>query len=360
MVAPKEVIWRATASGTECRTEHHAMTPLTDSTAQLNDTEALQAQAQAEGYVLVRELLPASDVETVGRQLGAIMARAGWIEHGRALGQARANLEHRCVEPQPTFMDVFYEQLSCKSLHALKMHYRLMDFFSRLFGEDALCVPHCVMRMAFPQMEAFATPAHQDITHFEGSRNNWAAWIPFTPIDEKTGGLSIASGSHRGPIYDMRPTLGAGQMVIDANLDGLDWRWSPMAPGDVLIHNCIGVHKGLPNRSETIRVSVDARYQPLSEPVAERCLSVPHQLRAWEDLYQGWDDDEYKYYWRHLDLEVVPFTFHWYDRRDRRAIEMGEAGDGEAAVALENITLKHRDPGIRARAAAALENLRES
>ena len=41
-------------------------------------------------------------------------------------------------------------------------------------------------------------------------------------------------------------------------------------------------------------------------------------------------------------------------------VEMGEAGDGEAAVALENITLKHRDPGRRARAAAALENLRES
>ena len=79
----------------------------------------------------------------------------------------------------------------------------------------------------------------------------------------------MAAGTHNGPIYDMRPTLGAGQMIIDADIEGLDWRWSPMMPGDVLIHNCVTVHRGLPNRSRIMRVSVDARYQPLSAPGAE-------------------------------------------------------------------------------------------
>lgn len=80
-------------------------------------------------------------------------------------------------------------------------------------------------------------------------------------------------------------------------------------------------------------------------------------MKTWDDIYQGWDDDQYKYYWHDLDLKVVPFSYRWYDRRDERAIAMGEAGNGEAAVALENIILKHRDPAIRQRAQHALANL---
>ena len=336
------------------------MKPLVDSTDLLHEPEALRARARQDGYVFVRGLLPAEEVLSVGQEMGGVMAKAGWIDADSPLASAEVNLDKRCVEPQPPFMDVFYEQLSRKSLHALKMHPNLMATFERLFDEEPFCVPHCVMRMAFPEMLDYATPAHQDITHFEGTRHNWAAWIPFTPIDELAGGLAVAAGTHNGDVYDMRPTLGAGQMVIDADIDDLDWRWSAMAPGDVLIHNCVTVHKGLPNRSRAMRVSVDARYQPLSAPVAEKCLGVSHQMKTWEDLYRGWEGDEYKYYWRELDLNVEAFSYYWYDRRDHRAIEMGEAGDKEATVALENITLKHRDPDMRARASRALANLQNT
>ena len=147
-------------------------------------------------------------------------------------------------------------------------------------------------------------------------------------------------------------------MIIDADLEKMDWRWSPMQPGDVLIHNCLTVHKGLPNYADTMRVSADYRYQPLSEPVGEKYLGVAHQMSSWEKLYQGWEGNEYKYYWHDLDLQVVPFSYHWYDRRDEQAIAMGQAGDNEALIALENITLKHRDPLMRQRAEQALAQLR--
>ena len=137
----------------------------------------------------------------------------------------------------------------------------------------------------------------------------------------------------------MRPALGAGQMVIDADLDACDWRWSPMRIGDVLIHNCQTIHKGLPNASGAMRVSMDCRYQPLSEPVGEKYLGVSHQMRSWEDLYADWEeDDPLKYYWRDLPLAVQPFEYRWYDRRDERAIEMGEAGDpGSSSRARKHI-----------------------
>jgi len=330
------------------------MQPLTDSTDLSHDGAALRALARDDGYLLLRGLLPADVVEGAAVEIAGTLADAGWIPPGAPLATAPADPAKFCVEPQPAFMEVFYRQLSLKCLHALKAHDNLMALFARLFDEAPFCTPHFVTRLAFPGREDYATPAHQDYVHFEGSRENWAAWIPFTPIDAARGGLAVAAGSHRHGPYDMRPALGAGQMVIDADLDGLDWRWSPMAPGDVLVHNCLTVHRGRPNRSEAMRVSMDSRYQPLSEPVGEKYLGVSHQMRTWDELYQGWDGDDYKYYWCDLDLEVVPFSYRWYDRRDRRAIEMGEAGDPEAAVALENIALKHRDPAMRRRAEEAL------
>ena len=335
------------------------MRPLTDSTGIQDDGARLRERAEADGYLLVRGLLPRSLLEEVAAEIADPMVEAGWIRPGEPLQSAKADLSRFCVEPQPPFMEVFYRQLSLRSLHALKLHGNLMGFFGRLLGEEAFCPPHFVMRLAFPGKDEYATPAHQDYTHFEGSRRNWAAWIPFTNIDAERGGLAVAAGSHKGGVLDMRPALGAGQMVIDADLDAYDWRWSPMQVGDVLIHNCQTIHKGLPNASGAMRVSMDCRYQPLSEPVGEKYLGVSHQMRSWEDLYAGWEeDDPLKYYWRDLPLTVQPFDYRWYDRRDERAIEMGEAGDPEALLALENISLKHRSAAVRQRAEAALSRLR--
>ena len=335
------------------------MEALIDSTDIQHDGARLRARAARDGYLLIRGLLPRSALERIARELAHPMADAGWIPAGAPLATAAADTSRFCVEPQPAFMEVFYAQLALRALHALKHHEALLSVFHRLFDEPVFSPPHFVMRLAFPGRADYATPAHQDYSHFEGSFRNWAAWIPFTDVDAARGGLAVAAGSHEDGVRDMRPALGAGQMVIDMDLDTLDWRWSPMRLGDVLIHNCQTIHKGLPNRSGAMRVSMDCRYQPLADPIGEKYLGVSHQMRNWDDLYAGWaDDDPLKYYWRDLDLDVRPFTFHWYDRRDTRAIEMGEAGDPEALVALENISLKHRDPGMRSKAEAALTRLR--
>lgn len=333
------------------------MRPMAEATTLLATPDALREQADRDGYLLLRGLLPGDAVAAAGREIAAVLAEAGWIPKGANLADAPADPKKFCVEPQSAFMDVFYRLLSLRSLHALKQHSALMAAAEALFGEAPFATPHFVMRMAFPSGEDFATPAHQDFVHFEGSRKNWAAWIPFAPVDHARGGLAVAAGSHKlGPL-DMRPALGAGQMAIDRDLSDLDWRWSPFEPGDVLLHNCLNVHKGRANQSNNLRVSMDCRFQPMSEPVGEKYLGVSHQMRSWDDLYAGWDDDAYKYYWRNLDLTVEPFSYRWYDRRDERAIQIGAAGDPVARIALENIILKHRDPAMRKQAEAALAAL---
>ena len=103
------------------------MQPMTEASGHIGDDAALRALAARDGYLLVRNLLPRDTVLAVAEQLGAIMADAGWIESDVPLAHAHANLDKRCVEPQPAFMDVFYRQLSLRALHALKAHTQLLD-----------------------------------------------------------------------------------------------------------------------------------------------------------------------------------------------------------------------------------------
>jgi hypothetical protein len=56
-----------------------------------------------------------------------------------------------------------------------------------------------------------------------------------------------------------------------------------------------------------MRLSVDYRYQAEGEPLAEHVLKPHFGRLSWEDIYAGWKDDSLQYYWRDLDLEVVPF-----------------------------------------------------
>ena len=110
------------------------MQPMTEASGHIGDDAALRALAARDGYLLVRNLLPRDTVLAVAEQLGAIMADAGWIESDLPLAHAHANLDKRCVEPQPAFMDVFYRQLSLRALHALKAHTQLLDTAEAFLG----------------------------------------------------------------------------------------------------------------------------------------------------------------------------------------------------------------------------------
>jgi ectoine hydroxylase-related dioxygenase (phytanoyl-CoA dioxygenase family) len=43
---------------------------------------------------------------------------------------------------------------------------------------------------------------------------------------------------------------------------------APLAAGDAILFNCLTVHRALPNVTpDRVRISVDFRYQPASEPI---------------------------------------------------------------------------------------------
>ena len=158
------------------------------------------------------------------------------------------------------------------------------------------------------------------------------------------GGLQLSTGSHWGGVYEFRPALGAGGMEVTDKLEG-DWVHNPVEQGDVLFFHSLMVHKGVANRSNRLRLSMDARFQRVDQPIAPGSLE-PHgrEVRNWEQVYADWPPgSRLKYYWRQYPLKVQPFDPSYFEKRDRMGLEMGAAGDPRAPLGPAT----HRRPGRR-------------
>jgi hypothetical protein len=58
-----------------------------------------------------------------------------------------------------------------------------------------------------------------------------------------------------------------------------------------------------------LRVSADYRYQGVSQPVVEDSL-LPHYGRmGWDEIYEGWQQEELKYYWKRLPVNIAARNF---------------------------------------------------
>ena len=94
-----------------------------------------------------------------------------------------------------------------------------------------------------------------------------------------------------------------------------------------------------------MRVSLDNRYNPVGEPIAEHML-LPHLNNngelTWEQIYENWQSDELKYYWQKCDNPLVPAITDFYAKGFADAVELARAGDAHAILRLK--TIANNDP----------------
>jgi hypothetical protein len=117
------------------------------------------------------------------------------------------------------------------------------------------------------------------------------------------------------------------------------------------------VHKGVPNRGDRLRMSMDVRYQRVSEPFNPDNANPDGQPLSWEQVYEGWQSDALKYYWKRLPLTLKEFDRQWFDKRDAIAFALGEQRDPRARSVLLRIVARDADAAKRARAQALLDAL---
>jgi hypothetical protein len=158
------------------------------------------------------------------------------------------------------------------------------------------------------------------------------------------GSLAIATGSHRFGVLDTKVGSGAGGMDISVPIPG-QWVTSSFDVGDALIFCDETVHQAVPNQTNALRQSFDARYQPATHAICEYALDPYAGCGSWEEVYSTWNSKDQQYYWKNFDLKTVPQDRSYYEARDKMAFQMAENGDTEARDALLRIVQRDKNPG---------------
>ncbi|MBI1773895.1 MAG: phytanoyl-CoA dioxygenase family protein [Proteobacteria bacterium] len=332
------------------------MNRFVDSTSLIDDGAGLAARMRAHGYLFLPGLLPKVDIASVQRQIGQIMGEAGWLRRGEPVEASIADLSGFCVDPDPAYLVTLRRINKVEDYHALKHHPALIQFLERVMGGPILPHPRVLMRNIFPAREEYTTKAHQDFPNVQGTPEVYTAWIPLIDCPIEVGPLQIAAGSNTGEIYDFEIGAGAGGIEIKERFEGR-WVTGDFAQGDVLFFHSMSVHKGMPNRSDRLRMSMDVRFQRVSEPFNIDNANPDGQPLSWEEVYADWRSDALQYYWKRLPLVLKPFDRTWFDKRDALGFELGEAGDPRARSVLQRIVARDADPAKRARAQRLLKAL---
>jgi hypothetical protein len=332
------------------------MQQFTDSSDLIHDGAALAERMRRDGYLFLRGLLPRADVAALQRQIGEIARDAAWLRRDQPVESAIADLSGFCVDPDPTYLQTLRRINRLEDYHALKHHPALIGLFERVLGGPILPHPRVLMRNIFPAREEYTTKAHQDFPNVQGTTEVYTAWIPLIDCPMEVGPLQVAVGSHTAGVYDFGIAGGAGGIEIKDKLQGR-WVSGAFSVGDVLVFHSMAVHKGVPNRSDRLRMSMDVRYQLVSEPFNIDNANPDGQPLSWQEVYAGWRSEALKYYWQHLPLTLKPFDPVWFDKRDALGFDFGEAGDPRARSVLQRIVARDANPEKRDRAQRLLDAL---
>lgn len=260
---------------------------LRDANALLGNPEALRARLEADGYLLIRGLLPREDVLRARKVVLQALAAEGLLDPGAPVEEARTGARAAGVfwggrKPLTHHPDVL----------AVLESPVLARFFADLLGGEVRTYDYKWLRAVG---HGEFTGAHYDIVYMgRGTPCLHTCWTPLSDIDHESSPLAVLVGSHR---FDrVRETY--GQMDVDrdrvdgwftnnplelAEQYGGEWKTANFSMGDVMIFGMFTMHGALNNRSGSFRLSCDTRFQLASEPVDERWIGEnPIGHYAWQ------------------------------------------------------------------------------
>jgi ectoine hydroxylase-related dioxygenase (phytanoyl-CoA dioxygenase family) len=258
------------------------------------DGRALRETLACDGYLFLREAIPAPIAAAAGAVVADALQAAGALagdEDPRALraGDAsrRPNLDRdRGLTHHP-------------ALDAAVAGPELASLLTALLGETALAQDHRFLRAVAP---GEATGAHLDAVYFgrgpiASLRTCWLA-LSDSPIEQ--GPLTVLAGSHReaayAPIRERYGSLDADRdrlgdagwlsrepLQVSSRLGGR-WLTADMRAGDAVIFGMHLLHASLMNLSDRYRISCDLRWQP------ERLLGDPRWTAPGAPGHDRWHE----------------------------------------------------------------------
>ena len=284
--------------------EQRRCMPFASSNDLLDRPRDLRARALEDGYLFIRGLVPDAPILRLRRDIAAILDGVGWLDADTDPLDAISTQGAKLMGT-PEFIPIYDAMQRLESFHTMAHEPALLNVAEALLG-CGMPQPSAIVRVLFPDKLEYTTPPHQDFVLVQGTPEVWTAWIPLGPCPASLGGLTVLRGSHRRGILPVHQRKGAGGLGVDEGyLDG-EWMSSPFERGDTLFFHSKTVHQGLPNVSgDRIRLSVDYRYQKLTDKIMSKNLGVHQGRLTWPEVYAGWKSDRYQYYWEGHQREVA-------------------------------------------------------
>ena len=231
----------------------------------LNDFEKLNATFEEEGYLFFRNVLDSAAILKVKQDFVQVLQQQGVVKAGVS---------------EPIWTGAGLDQIDDDALYALDSYQELLDrkssrlLFEQIFGEPVFMYRNTDIRFALPKDRKHLTPSHQDHFFIRQTNHFRTAWIPLMNIESNVGGLTLAARSHQSGLLEhvehetAYSYIFRGRKQRGVPLERIQQNWltADYRPGDLLIFHSLMIHRALPNTSDKIRLSLDARYQPISEP----------------------------------------------------------------------------------------------
>ena len=222
---------------------------------------------ERDGYLFFRGVLDRAEVDQVADDLLSAM-RAEALVGPPAYGRQPARWSGRQLDA-----------IDDRSFYEVPYYPELIDtgttqrFLRRVFGEPVFTFRSLTVRYALPADDRHISLPHQDHFFIRHTAAFRTLWVPLLPIEPTGGALAVAAGSHRAGLRrheetDVLSYVLKGRRQRGLALDDVPQPWHTTAyrPGDALIFHSHALHWALPNESESVRLSVDVRCQPASEP----------------------------------------------------------------------------------------------
>ena len=232
----------------------------------LDDYDRLKQRYQEDGYLFFTEVLDPAAIALVRDDFIRVLAGQGVVEKGLAVPRATgAGVD--AVDDHQLYAVGSYLEL-CESDE-------MRNLLRKVFGEEVFIFRGTNIRYAIPHDDLHVTPPHQD-HFFVGPNDDFrTVWIPLMSIAVSVGGLAVARGSHRAGLRahvvrddaESYVFLGRKQKGVPLATVAEEWLTADYEPGDVLVLHSHAVHRALPNRSDLVRLSLDARCQPSRTPI---------------------------------------------------------------------------------------------
>ena len=208
-------------------------------------------------------------------------------------------LYQNCLDQAP---DNWRPELHLPELYPIFFHSFLLDHVSALLGAEVRLYPNYTVRPKLPDHPQTLVLWHQDggyTEHWHKSAEGDVSqlgmvnvWTPLVPARVANGCMQFLPGTHLAgllphvqrefyleiPAAALEPYR---ELAVDIELD----------PGDIVVFHNMLCHRGLPNQTNSIRWSMDWRYQDARQPtLREEQGHLARSVQTPQHVVQGPDD----------------------------------------------------------------------